>query len=107
MNAGLGNLDSLKKHLLASSLKSDKRFDLVIGDIGRGVAAQFEKYCNRKFARMVNDTVICTADRDHVYVPRYPLESFSQIELKADITTGWELQDGLVLNTNTASGLVG
>ena len=105
MNCGLGNLASLKKHLLADTAKNDLSFDPIIADIGRGVAAQFEQYCNRKFARVENDTVICTADRDHFYVPRYPLETFTQIELKTDLQAGWELQ-ALVLNTNPTSGLV-
>jgi hypothetical protein len=54
----------------------------------------------------VNDQYVCTADRDHAYVPRYPMAAFTSIELKADITVGWEMQTGLVLNNNEASGLV-
>lgn len=106
MNCGLGNLDSLKKHLLAGTMSTNTDFDGIIADLGRGVAASFEKYCNRKFFRQANDQYVVSADRDHAYVPRYPMEQFTSIELKADITVGWELQTGLVLNVNNESGLV-
>lgn len=106
MNAGLSNLATLKQHLLAPALRSAVTYDVQITALGLGMAAAIEKFCNRKFARVENDTHICTADRDHAYVPRYPLETFTSIEMKADINVGWEMQTGLVLNTNPASGLV-
>jgi hypothetical protein len=107
MNAGFSNFDTLKKHLLGgSTAKSDKRFDAALLAIGLGMAAAVEKYCNRKFDRVVGDQFVCTADRDHAYVPRYPIETFTSIELKADINVGWEMQTGLVLNINEQSGLI-
>ncbi len=106
MNCGLGNLDSLKKHLLAKSMSSDVSFDTLIKDIGLGVAADFEEYCTRKFLRVEGATYVCTADRDHCYLDRYPFEMLTKTELKSDINVGWELQDGLVLNTNPLTGLI-
>jgi hypothetical protein len=106
MNCGLGNLDTLKQHLLAPALRATRTYDVQLAALGLGIAASFEKYCNRKFARVENDKHVCTADRDHTYVPRYPMEVFTSIELKADINIGWEMQTGLVLNVNEASGLV-
>ena len=106
MDLGLGNLDTLKRHVLAPALRPTTTYDLQLKALGLGIAASFEKYCNRKFARVVNDQFVCSADRDHTYVPRYPLETFTSIELKADINVGWEMQPGLVLNVNEASGLV-
>lgn len=106
MNVGFSNLITLKTQLLASGLVPSTDFDAPITALGLGVAAAFEAYCNRKFAYTVNDQFICTADRDHAYVARYPIETFTSIELKADITAGWEMQTGLVLNTNSESGLI-
>ena len=106
MNAGFSNLITLKKQLLAAGVVPSTDFDAPITALGLGVAAAFEAYCNRQFARVENDTFICTADRDHAYVPRAPMETFTSIELKADLATGWEMQTGLVLNVNNASGLV-
>jgi hypothetical protein len=107
MNAGLGNLDSLKKHLLSSRMTAEKRFDQVIQDIGLGVAAEFEKACNRKFARLVDDTYIVSADRVHVYLPRYPFESITSVEFKSDEVTGWMIQPApYIVTKNLESGLV-
>src|ERR1043166_4835874 len=47
MIAGLTNLDTLKKHLLATTLQPETRCYEVITDIGLGVAAQFENFRNR------------------------------------------------------------
>ncbi len=106
MNTGLGNLDTLKQHLLSPALRAQTTYDVQLTALGLGIAASFEKFCNRKFARVVADQFICTADRDHCYVPRYPLEVFTSIEMNADINVGWEMQTGLVLTTNPVSGLV-
>ncbi|MCX6896325.1 MAG: hypothetical protein NTZ16_12670 [Verrucomicrobia bacterium] len=106
MNSGFSNLTELKAHLLPSAMRSGIAFDTAIAAIGLGVVTAFEQYCNRKFQRTVAATMVCTADRDHCYLDRYPVEALTKTELKADINVGWEQQDGLVLNMNEASGLV-
>ncbi|HWD18144.1 MAG TPA: hypothetical protein VHB20_02605 [Verrucomicrobiae bacterium] len=89
MNIGLGNLTELKGQLLAASLRSDTNYDNVIAAIGQGVAAQFDHYCNRKLARLQNDTDQFRADRRHYYLPRYPVESISQCQRQDTLTQGW------------------
>lgn len=104
VNAGFSNLKSLKAQLLAEALRVSTKYDAALLAIGQGVAKQFEKFCNRKFARIENTTFVCSADRDHVYLDRYPLESISQVELRLDTTSGWEVQSGLVLNLDETNG---
>ncbi len=104
MNAGLSNLDTLKRRLLAAALVPATDFDAAILALGLGVAGHFEKYCNRKFQREEDATFVCSADRDHVYVDRYPIEAFTQVELRTDLNVGWELQTGLILNMQETTG---
>lgn len=107
MNLGLGNLTELKTQLLAEALRAGTRYDAAITAIGKGVAAQIENYCNRKFGRVENDTYIVSADRTHIYLPRYPFESISQVEFKSDEVAGWVVQTGnTIVTQNVESGLV-
>lgn len=104
MNLGLGNLTELKAQLLAKGLRASADFDAPITAIGVGVAGRFEKYCNRKFPRAVNAQFVCSADRDHVYLDRAPIEELVSVELKTDQAVGWELQSNLVANLNELDG---
>jgi hypothetical protein len=107
MNVGLGNLDTLKQHLLPSqTLLNETRFDTVIQHVGLGVAAGFERACNRKFARMTDATCTCSADRPHFHLDRTPVEDISKVELKEDEATGWVEQLSLVLTRDDRSGFV-
>lgn len=106
MNLGLGNLITLKQQLLAEALRAGTKYDAPLQLIGSGVAAQFEKYCNRKFFRVEDATFTCSADRDHVYLDRYPLESVSLTQLKSSETTGWETQTNFIETINVENGHV-
>ncbi len=107
MNAGLSNFDTLKKHLLASTLAGETRFDLVIKDIGSGVAAQFENFCNRQFARVVGDVATFQADRSSFILPRYPVEAITGVEVKQKDSGAWSAQDlELIQSTSLGSGIV-
>lgn len=107
MNLGLGNLTELKGQLLAEALRTDTSYDAAITAIGKGVAAQMENYCNRKFGRVENDVYIVSADRAHAYLPRYPVESIAGIDLKTDATDGFVAQTAsTIVNTNLESGYV-
>ena len=92
MNAGFSNLNTLKQTLTPGA-KSDLRFDKVITALGLGVAAQFGNFCNRKFARVVGDTAVFSADRCEFVLPRTPLESVTLSELKIKEVDGWVAQD--------------
>ena len=92
MNAGFSNLDTLKKQLLAGTMKNDVRFDATILVIGQGVAGQFETFCNRKFMRVVGDTEILPADRCQFLLSRFPLEAITAVDLKMNEALGFESQ---------------
>ncbi len=108
MNAGFSNLDSLKKQLLAGTLKNDLRFDAVITALGLGVAAQFANFCNRKFSRVVNDTAVFPADRCEFILPRLPLEAITLAEIKTTEALGWVTQTdpNFIRAIDLASGIV-
>ena len=108
MNCGLGNLTTLKAHLLpAQSLAGETRFDQVIEDIGRGTAAMMENFCNRKFARAVGDQAVFQADRASFLLPRYPLEAVSLVELKMKDSDGFVPQPAdFIESTSLSAGIV-
>lgn len=80
MNAGLGNLTELKARLLAEALRGSTDYDNALIALGQGVAALFEKECNRKLMRLENDRCEFSMDRNHYYLPRYPVESIALVE---------------------------
>lgn len=108
MRVGLGNLDTLKKHLLAKSLgASETRFDDVIRDIGLGVGGAIENFCNRKFGRVAGDQAVFQADRASFILPRYPVEVLTAVEMKSTDADGWVAQDlSLIQSTSLGSGVV-
>lgn len=108
MNAGFETLEYLKKQLLAVSLQNDKRWDDQLCLIGRGVAGQFERYCGRKFFRMVNATQIIPGDRVDYLLERYPVESVSQMQLLLKQSQGWQPLDMncIVSTIDLRSGII-
>src|SRR6185503_741 len=100
MNLGLGNLDELKRHLLSESMRAQTDYDAKITAIGRGVAGQFDKYCNRSFERAVDAKAEFNSDRDHYYLPRYPIESITSVEQRTTLAEGWVTlpPNGLIQN---------
>ena len=90
MDLGLGNRISLKRWLLPAEEQSGSDFDDAIDQIGKGVAAVFDKHCDRFLARESSATAVFTADRETVILPRYPIEGVSAFELRTDLVTGWE-----------------
>lgn len=89
MNLTLGTLAELKAHLLNEGVRAQTDFDATIAALGRGVAAQFERHCNRRFARAEDDTFECQADRAHVVLPRLPVENISKLELGTGYEPSW------------------
>lgn len=107
MDLGLGNLIELKRQLLAPALQAQTAYDLLIQAIGTGVAKRFDKLANRRFARVVNDVCSFTADCDHFYLPRYPLEAVSLIERRDSIQTGWVTLDAsTIMQMRESSGMI-
>lgn len=89
---GLGNLTELKGQVLAESLRQGTDFDTALSSIGQGVAAAFDRFCNRTFSRGEGVTETFTADRTFYYVKRYPLESVSAVALKTSDSDGFVAQ---------------
>lgn len=109
MNVGLGNLRELKAHLLAEALRADSAYDEAIAAIGKGVAALFEKFCDRKFGRVENDTETFAADRAGFVLSRFPIESVSKLEFKSDEATGfveWTPLTDYIRSIDNASGVI-
>jgi hypothetical protein len=107
MDLGLGNRTELKRHLLAASLVNGVAYDKTIEAIGKGVAAQFDRFCNRRLARAVGDTFTFYADRTQVVLPRYPVEAVTAIAQKDDEATGFVALDSTVmLSVGRENGLV-
>ncbi len=106
MDLGLGNLIELKRQLLPVALLGDTDYDARITALGRGVASQFERVCNRKFARLVGAVDIFSADRDHWTLTRYPLETITTVELRSDLAAGWVVQTGAIQMQDELAGLI-
>lgn len=108
MDLGLGNLVELKRHLLAAGLVTGTTYDTVVTAIGKGVAMSFDCYCNRKFARLVGDVEIFSADRTHYFLRRAPVESVSAVALQDDTVSGWQAQtvNDVIINREDASGQI-
>lgn len=105
MTIGLGNLSELKAYLLPESMLQRTDFDTPLSVIGKGVASGFDHYCNRVFARLAGATETFTADRDHYFVRRFPIETVTTLELLYSDNDGWEAQDSeFVTNTDNESG---
>ena len=106
MNAGLSNLATLRRHLLAQTMLSDTTFDTVITQIGLGVAGALEKYCNRKFLRTVADTATFSADRASLILPRFPVEGTPTVEHRANASDAFTTLSDVIQQLDANSGLV-
>lgn len=109
MNLGLGHLTDLKTHLLNEALRSATTYDGAIAALGLGVARRFEQYCARKFGRVVGETYEFSGEKEHVILPRYPIEEITAVAMREDMATGWVDQgavDTVVEQVLAESGLV-
>ena len=107
MNAGLSNLATLKSWLLAAGMQDSTDYDAQIAAIGQGVAGAFECFCDRQFARVENDTFDCLANRDHVILPRYPVEAVPTVEIReADAEAFVEVTGASIVNMGARAGIV-
>lgn len=107
MNCGLGNLTSLKQHLLGKTMQANTNFDSVIRDVGLGVARLIEQYCNRALARAENSAEIFPADRCVFLVKRFPIESIASAHVLQNRTDGWvEQADDFIVNFRADTGLI-
>lgn len=82
MNLTLGTLRELKAWLLNEELLDDTGFDTAIAQLGRGVAAQFEEHCSRKFARSERSRTIAS-HLCNLVLNAYPVEGVPVVESSA------------------------
>jgi len=107
MNLIIGNIDQLKSVVLPENLRDHSEWDDALSDLGKGVAAALQAYCNRKFERIVDDTFERSANCTYISLPRFPIESVSLVELKVDEQQGFsELPDNTALTINKEAGLI-
>ncbi len=106
---GLGNLISLKRQVLGASLYSRTTWDAQLAEIGKGVAKQFDKFCNRKFQRSVGATDEFNADRQSWILERYPVETVTAFKLRTDMASGFVslgAVDTIILNRDDKAGII-
>jgi hypothetical protein len=106
LNCGLTNLDTLRKHLLAGSLGAETKFDATLKVVGASVLGAFEKFCNRKFGYVVDDTVTFLGDREMFVLPRYPIVGTPTTETRYASADAWELVDGEPFSFFEKSGVI-
>lgn len=106
MNCGLGNLVSLRQHLLPNSMQDSRDYDAVIADIGKGVAGMFDSFCNRQMAYGEHLTQIFRGNRSHWYMPAFPVVAFERVELRYFAADAWTNISGQPLSINEETGLL-
>ncbi len=109
MNAGLGNLSLLTTTLLPDAMQPDTQWSALLQSVGQGVAAQFEKFCNRKLAYAAGDIAQFNADRKYLSLPRYPLVSVADIAQSDTADQNFQSLGPVnetVLQINFPSGLI-
>lgn len=109
MDLGLGTLATLKRHVLKPALAAETTWDAMLQDLGKGVAASLERYCNRKFARVVGATAEFSADRINLILPRYPVETITSLELRGSASEDYEVQTqaDIIAERDDQAGLIG
>jgi hypothetical protein len=70
-------------------------YDTLLTNAIKAVSARFDNECNRIFARAADATEEFGAEEIELRPARYPVESVSKFELKADETGGWVEQTGI------------
>lgn len=106
MNLGLSNLTTLKAWLLPAAEQAGTDFDAALQILGKGVAGSFEKYCNRKFGRVVSDTIEKDGGCIRYTLPRYPLESAPTIETRLDHNDAWAADSDVLKEWRKNSGVL-
>lgn len=82
----LTQLQTLKDRLKITDVIDDDYLNRLISQCSDA----FERYCNRKFARVEADTQEFRGNELECIVARYPVELVIGFELKSDEDTGWE-----------------
>jgi hypothetical protein len=106
MDLGLGNLATVKNFVLPAAIVGDTSYDGVLAAIASGIAGRFQSYCNRRFARVVNDISRFPANRSHYYLPRYPFETVASLTLRATAQDPWSDVTSAIIQKDELIGLI-
>ncbi len=106
MNAGLSNLITLKRNLLGEKLSTSNQFDREITLLGLGVAAMFDRVCNRRLVYASPQVDLCEGNRDSWIVNAYPVVSFTSVEMRDEASQSYETQAGQPLAWDPETGIV-
>jgi hypothetical protein len=71
------------------------KYDVLLTNAIRAYSAQFDKECNRTFARTVGATEEFDGDESEIIVASYPIEAVTKFELKNNESEGWLEQTGV------------
>jgi hypothetical protein len=71
------------------------KYDVLLTNAINAYSAQFDKECNREFARTVGATEEFDADETEILAACYPIEAITKFELKSNETDGWLEQTGI------------
>jgi len=100
---GLGTLGQLKRFVLSAGIVAETTYDEALTFIGKGVAGQIDRYCNRTFKRGASITEDFRGGTDFLPLARYPVESIATIGLKSvgetSFTTQATVIDTVALDT--------
>lgn len=107
MHLGLGNLRELKTWLLNPDLVNKTNYDVAIAQLGRGISAQFEIQCSRKFPRLENNQLILLNHSNGTFtvLPRYPVEGTPTLEIET-APGKWESLPSAIKSINPSAGIV-
>jgi len=106
MDLGLGNLADVKNFVLPEAIVADTQYDSVLQTIASGIAERFNKYCNRKFARVAGEQVTFDAQRTFYLTPRFPFETLTKLELHATTTDVWDDITTAIVQSDPAIGWI-
>lgn len=81
LNAGYSTLDYLKRQIFPDVMEDDVEWDEDLKRIGNAVAVQFDRFCNRGFARKVAAVHDEKANHTSIVLHRYPVEVVTSVEV--------------------------
>jgi hypothetical protein len=91
-DVGFSSLATLKAHVMPLSQAADTDYDARLTSIGKGVVAQFEGHCGRRFKRTAGATYQAPAERGFFVLERYPVEQITDIDVRIGAASTWTEQ---------------
>ena len=104
LNAGYSTLEYLKRQIFPDVMEDDVEWDEDLKRIGLAVAVQFDRYCNRGFARKVDAVYDDKANHTSVVLYRFPVEVVTSVEVS--YPSGSSDLTECIVSTGKKSGVV-